>query len=117
MSFRFEVIFQLLFFLIIDQFDLFISTDCLEENTHYKGGAIQKPGKKYRLKNITSAEECQQKCQENDKCEFFTWNSGTGSGRWNKKMKNTCWLKKEIKNYLKDCGRRCDGRVSGPKFC
>jgi len=93
------------------------SPNCLEENTHYKGGAIQKPGKKYRLKNITSAEECQQKCQENDKCEFFTWNSGTGSGRWNKKMKNTCWLKKEIKNYLKDCGRRCDGRVSGPKFC
>jgi len=94
-----------------------VSPDCLEENTHYKGGAIKRPGKKYRLKNIESAEACQLECQANAECLFFTWNSGTGPGRWNKRMKNTCWLKKEKKNVLKDCGKRCTGRVSGPKFC
>jgi len=93
------------------------SPDCLEENTHYKGGAIKRPGKKYRLKNIESAEECQLECQANTECQFFTWNSGTGPGRWNKRMKNTCWLKKEKVKVLKDCGKRCTGRVSGPKFC
>ena len=93
------------------------SQDCLEENTHYKGGAIKRPGKKYLLKNIESAEACQLECQANAECLFFTWNSGTGPGRWNKRMKNTCWLKKEKKNVLKDCGKRCTGRVSGPKFC
>ena len=69
------------------------------------------------MKNIKSATECQQKCQENSDCLFFTWNSGTGGGSWNTKMKNTCWLKKEKDEVEKDCGRNCAGRVSGPKDC
>ena len=69
------------------------------------------------MKNIESATECQQKCQENPDCLFFTWNSGTGGGSWNTKMKNTCWLKKEKDEVEKDCGIRCTGRVSGPKDC
>merc|ERR1711963_454417 len=93
------------------------SPDCLEENTHYKGGPVKKPAKKYRLKDIQSAEECQLECQANTDCEAFTWNSGTGPGRWNKRMKNTCWLKKAKGKVMKDCGKRCTGRVSGPKFC
>jgi len=95
----------------------FRSSDCLEEGTHYVGGDIKEPAKKYRLKNIESATECQQKCQENPDCLFFTWNSGTAGGSWNTKMKNTCWLKKEKDEVLKDCGIRCAGRVSGPKDC
>jgi len=93
------------------------SPDCLQENTNYKGEAVKKPGKKYRLRNILSAEECQQKCQENEDCEAFTWNSGTGPGRWNKNMKHTCWLKKNTGKVMTDCGRKCTGRISGPKFC
>merc|ERR1711972_1018331 len=57
-------------------------TDCLEENTRYMGANIPKKSMK---KNIESAEDCQQKCHENPKCLFFTWNSD----------KNQCILKKE----------------------
>ena len=69
------------------------------------------------MKDIESATECQEKCQENPDCLFFTWNSGTGGGSWNTKMKNTCWLKKEKVVVQKDCGRSCAGRVSRPKDC
>ena len=92
-------------------------TECYEEDTHYVGGDIKEPSKKHHLKNIKSAIECQTKCQENPHCLFFTWNSGKGGGRWNEKMKNTCWLKREKKEVKKDCGKNCKGRISGPKKC
>ena len=108
---------KLLFWFICIILIIFLAQGCLEENTHFKGGAIQTPGIRYRLKNVLSAVECQQKCQQNPECLFFTWNSGTGPGRWNQRMKNTCWLKKSKVNVMRDCGRSCTGRVSGPKDC
>jgi len=86
--------------------------DCLQENTMYKGKALG--GK---IENIGSAYECQRECQNNEECEFFTWNSGTGPGKWNKKNANTCWLKKGLGTVKADCGKKCDGKVSGPKNC
>merc|ERR1719450_1234840 len=50
------------------------------------------------MENIGSAYECQRECQNNEDCQFFTWNSGTGPGNWNKKNANTCWLKKRPRN-------------------
>ena len=48
-------------------------------------------------------------------CEYFVWNSGTGPGKWNKKMKNTCWLKKKKGDVRR---RKTDaGKISGPKKC
>ena len=88
---------------------------CFDNDAQYKGEAVKKPGKKYKLTNILSALDCQQKCQENPKCEYFTWNSGTGPGRWNKKNENTCWLKKNkgnVRRSIKDAGK-----ISGKKEC
>ena len=62
-----------------------------------------------------SALECQQKCQENQKCEYFTWNSGLGPGRWNRNNGNTCWLKKD-KGAVRRSNKE-SGKISGPKEC
>jgi len=89
-----------------------LACDCLQENTVYKGMSLG--GK---IENIGSAYECQRECQNNEDCQFFTWNSGTGPGNWNKKNANTCWLKKGLGTVKVDCGKKCDGKVSGPKNC
>ena len=70
-----------------------------------------------KIENVTSAYECQSKCLMSHDCEFFTWNSGTGAGNWNKKNKNTCWLKKDKGTVKENCGKKCQGKVSGPKYC
>jgi len=88
---------------------------CFDNDAQYKGEAVKKPGKKYKLTNILSALDCQQKCQENPKCEYFTWNAGTGPGRWNKKNKNTCWLKKNKGNVRRSS--KDSGKISGKKEC
>ena len=66
-----------------------------------------KIAKKSLKKNVQSAEKCQQKCQENPECMFFTWNSD----------KNQCILKSEKRNVRSNCGKQCEGKVSGPKNC
>jgi len=88
---------------------------CFDNDAQYKGEAVKKPGKKYKLTNILSALVCQQKCQENPKCEYFTWNAGTGPGRWNKKNRNTCWLKKNKGNVRRSS--KDAGKISGKKEC
>ena len=62
--------------------------------------------KKAMKKKVASAEDCQQKCQENPECMFFVWNSDN----------NNCVLKKEKGAVKKNCGP-CAGKVSGPKNC
>ena len=63
--------------------------------------------KKAIKKKVPSAEDCQQKCQENPECLFFVWNSD----------KNNCVLKKEKGAVKNNCGKACTGKVSGPKNC
>jgi len=88
---------------------------CYDVDAQYKGRAVKEPGKDNVLTNIMSAYECQKKCENDYWCEYFTWNSGTGPGRWNKKNANTCWLKRDkgkVTRRSKDAGK-----ISGPGKC
>jgi len=87
---------------------------CFEEDTVYKGEPLKDVNP---IKDVESALDCQVQCQENPDCEYFTWNSGTGGGKWNKKNANTCWLKSTQGNIKMHCGKKCTGRTSGAKFC
>ena len=54
------------------------------------------------IRNLPSAELCQEKCFEDTKCKVFTY----------AKQEKRCWLKES------DSGRRPkDGYVSGRKYC
>ena len=88
--------------------------DCFLDNGYYRGSRVNG---KHKIKNIQSPLDCQNLCFEHPECNFFTWNSGTGPGKWNKKNKNTCWLKSDAGKILENCGRRCNGKISGPKNC
>ena len=88
--------------------------DCFTDNTYYRGSRVSG---KHKIKKISNPLDCQKKCQGNLECNYFTWNSGTGPGKWNKKNKNSCFLQKDNGNTLKNCGRRCNGSISGPKIC
>jgi len=88
---------------------------CYDLDTQFKGEPVFERGKDNALTNIMSAYECQKKCEQIPICQYFTWNSGTGPGRWNKKNENTCWLKT---NKAKVMRRNKDsGKISGPKKC
>ena len=91
-----------------------IPGSCFEEDTVYKGEPLKEVNP---IKDVESALDCQVQCQENPDCEYFTWNSGTGGGKWNKKNANTCWLKSTQGNIKMNCGKKCTGRTSGAKFC
>lgn len=59
--------------------------------------------------NITSAEECQKKCEQYPKseCQYFTWYSEK-----NGEHGSSCWLKKQkIGETIKA------NKISGPKIC
>jgi len=88
--------------------------ECFSANTFYRGSSVTG---KHEIENINSSKECQKECQEHPKCNFFTWNAGTGPGRWNKKNKYTCWLKTESGRVQENCERKCNGNISGPKSC
>ena len=76
---------------------------CFWNDMTYRGGLVQEGG---RLRNIESAFECQKKCQEHPDCEYFNY----------KHKRGLCVLKKE--GVLEaDCGRRCNGKIAGPKNC
>lgn len=87
---------------------------CFEEDTVYKGKPLKDVNP---IRDVESALDCQVLCQENPECEYFTWNSGTGGGNWNKKNKNTCWLKSIQGSIKMNCGKKCSGKTSGAKFC
>ena len=61
----------------------------------------------FHIKNVMSADDCQQKCVEDSDCKFWTWNSPQF-----KRNKNTCWLKAEAGQR-----RSIGGKISGPKEC
>merc|ERR1712018_1048295 len=88
---------------------------CYDVDANFKGKAVVEPGKDNVLTNIKSAYECQQKCQWDPRCEYFTWNSGSGPGRWNKNNKNTCWLKRNKGKVMRR--NKDSGKISGPKKC
>ena len=54
-----------------------------------------------------SAANCQQECQKDKDCRFWTWNSPNF-----RKKKNTCWLKAG-----KGEERTVSGKISGPRIC
>ena len=76
---------------------------CFEKDVDYKEGDLYFPY------NTKSELECQKKCVEEIRCQFWTW--GT-SGNNSSEIKNMCFLKnatihREKKNFF----------ISGPRSC
>jgi len=71
---------------------------CFEVNVAYYGGSIKV------VNDVDSPTSCQQKCQQEEKCHFFTW---TGT-------KLTCRLKDSTGNKTR---KKSTKKVSGPKNC
>ena len=63
--------------------------------------------KNFHVKNVMSADDCQQKCIEDNDCQFWTWNSPQF-----RRKKNTCWLKAGRGEKM---AKR--GKTSGPRIC
>ena len=83
-------------------------TDCFDQNVDYRGNDLNKG---YETLTDTP-EECQQLCQDNEKCVEFTWVmpnvlEGVLKGRGNE-----CWMK-----YAKATRIAMQNVVSGPKTC
>ena len=79
------------------------------EDTTYEGDLVDGEN---RINNIGSAYECQVKCQEHQECKYFVW----------KKKSKRCSLKKiptkgNLAGIIDGCGKKCKGKVTGPKFC
>ena len=83
-----------------------IVADCFVEGVAYAGDPVYGT-KNFHIENVMRAADCQQRCVENDACNFWTWNSP----RFRRK-KNTCWLKAGKGDI-----RSKTGKVSGPKIC
>ena len=81
------------------------SSACPEYHKDYNGGDISENG----IIGAFSAAECQEKCQGNDLCKFWTW--GTTSHP-NINISNICYLKSE-KNIVTEN----NFTISGPKNC
>ena len=88
----------------LDPYNVKDPTSCFEKETKYPG-ALANGGKP--IKDIFTAKECQQRCQSNNQCYYFTWSSATST-----KNPNTCWLKKSIKE-----SQSAEDKISGPKYC
>jgi len=75
------------------------SQNCFEKGIDYVGNDVKEG---YNI-STSSAEDCQWRCQENDQCQFWTWD---------RTWKNACWLKTAMTetkfNYEV---------LSGPKYC
>ena len=81
--------------------------DCYLEGIAYSGDPVRGI-KGFHIKNVMSAQDCQEECNNDADCYFWTWNSPSVK----KKNHNTCWLKAgrgQIRNVY--------GKVSGPKNC
>ena len=81
-----------------------IAGPCIEDG-RFNGNAVD--GIRIKMvENVKDEEACQKLCQENDECEFFTYNF----------QKKFCWLQTKIAPLAKatcwhgNCRR-------GPKFC
>ena len=78
---------------------------CFQDGLAYRGDAV--PGIPSNIPNVMSAKDCQKECQNDNDCQFWTWNSPNVP-----KNKNTCWLKAG-KVQL----RAKSGKISGPRTC
>merc|ERR1711936_769331 len=82
----------MLFIFLIIQSSL--SENCFEYGIDYLGFDISDG----HYVSTISAQDCQEKCQLNSECNFWTWDPT---------YHNACWLKTDKNNEM----------VSGPKFC
>ena len=73
--------------------------NCFQDNTDYYGSDV-----KNGQTRANNAQECQTKCQENDACQYFSYDTGGGK---------KCWLKTKKTDNIKTDNKR----ISGPKFC
>ena len=70
---------------------------CFEKGVDYSENDL------ISFNNIDTPEGCQEKCQENVKCKFWTYFTGDDG---------ICWLKSSKRDKA---GRK--NRISGPKYC
>ena len=78
---------------------MYISASCFDIGKDYLGFIIK------NLREITTADDCQQQCQINKQCVVWTLNLGA--------QHHGCWL------HSKASANRASGDhlVSGPKWC
>ena len=83
--------------------------DCWERGQDYAGGDL-------RIRNnpsqVSSAEECQSKCQSTSSCTHWSWERRGGGFRRNNNRITRCWLKSS--SFRKSSNFN---RVSGPRGC
>ena len=84
---------------------LISSSACPEYHEDYKGEDITVNG----TLRAFSASQCQEKCQENDLCKFWTWGTATHP---NISISNICYLKSKKNKVEKN-----HFTISGPKYC
>ena len=83
-----------------------LSDACFEMDTGYLGSPRGSNGVG-RVTDITSPYECQVACQNDESCEFWTWNSPDWRSR-----QGTCFFKDDTSGRVQ--GQSHAGRVSGP---
>ena len=79
---------------------------CFELNVAYQGIPKGSNGIA-NYADVLTAEECQEACQKEEGCNFFTWNGPEAHNR-----PNHCWLKGDDSG--KNGNRFQAGKVSGP---
>ena len=80
----------------------------------YRGEPVRGIQGGYFIQDIDSAEGCQEECVNDPDCNYFTWNSPAFRVQ---RQRQKCWLKAGKGTIMTDCGRRCTGKISGPKTC
>merc|ERR1712020_714844 len=71
-------------------------TDCFDYETDYNGSQLK------RIRNIQNAKHCQNECQKNEECQYFTYST------WDL----FCNLKSGRTNVISH-----KNAISGPKLC
>ena len=91
----------------------YIQDACYSSDTTYTGNPVRGI-KNFHIKGITSLEDCQEECVKDPDCNFFTWNSPDFR---KPNRRNTCWLQAGKGTIKQNCGKKCTGKISGPKIC
>ena len=91
----------------------YVLESCYSRDTTYTRDPVRGI-KNFHITGITSLEDCQEECVKDPDCNFFTWNS---PDFWKANKRNTCWLKAGKGEIKEDCGKKCTGKISGPKKC
>ena len=86
-------------------------TTCIQHDTDFAGGDLLDPTNAWGVvnyKNIVDETKCQELCQKNDKCNYWTY----GTTRVQRDYRKNCWLKSS------DSGSKTNtGFKSGRKVC